>query len=146
MKKNPFKKQGIVDTLTNVGIGGAANVAMDYLVSSVDSLATMDATTINAIKIGVGVLGGTMTTNKMIRAAVDGIAVVGVSNLVQGLMDDTGSDNSGSGSDGTKGAGGLPYGTIGLPGGTIGRLRMGNRYFRKANTKVSGVAGGIMGK
>lgn len=143
MKKNPFKKQGIVDTLTNVGIGGAANVAMDYLVSSVDSLATMDATTINAIKIGVGVLGGTMTTNKMIRAAVDGIAVVGVSNLVQGLMDDSG---SGSGDD-TKGAAGLPYGTIGLPGGTIGRLRMGNRYFRNAKAKrVSGIAGGIMGK
>ena len=145
MKKNPFKKQGIVDTLTNVGIGGAANVAMDYLVSSVDSLAKMDATTINAIKIGVGVLGGTMTTNKMIRATVDGIAVVGVSNLVQGLMDDTGSDNSGK--DENKGPAGLPYGTIGLPGGTIGRLRMGNRYFRNAKAnRVSGVAGGIMGK
>lgn len=142
MKKNPFKKQGIMDTLTNVGIGGAANVAMDYLVDSVDSLKTMDSTTINAIKIGVGVLGGTMTTNKMIRAAVDGIAVVGVSNLVQGLLDDTGSEKgsgSGTGSD-KSGMGGLPY-------GTIGRLRMGNRYFRKASPRrVAGVAGGIMGK
>lgn len=139
MKKNPFKKQGIVDTLTNVGIGGAANVAMDYLVSSVDALATMDATTINAIKIGVGVLGGSMTTNKMIRAAVDGIAVVGVSNLVQGLMDGT---NGKDGDD--KGTGAIPYGTIGLPGGTIGRLKLGNRYARK--TDIAGVAGGIMGK
>lgn len=135
MKKNPFKKQGIMDTLTNVGIGGAANVAMDYLVDSVDSLKTMDSTTINAIKIGVGVLGGTMTTNKMIRAAVDGIAVVGVSNLVQGLIGDAAPTS------------GVPGGTIGLPGGTIGRLRMGNRYFRNASPKrVAGVAGGIMGK
>lgn len=139
MKKNPFKKQGIIDTLTNVGIGGAANVAMDYLVDSVDSLKTMDSTTINAIKIGVGVLGGTMTTNKMIRAAVDGIAVVGVSNLVQGLLDDTGSEKgTGTGAD--------KSGMGGLPGGTIGRLRLGNRYFRKTAPGVAGVAGGIMGK
>lgn len=138
MKKNPFKKQGIIDTLTNVGIGGAANVAMDYLVDSVDSLKTMDSTTINAIKIGVGVLGGTMTTNKMIRAAVDGIAVVGVSNLVQGLIGDTGSSSVSSGSD--------KSGMAGLPGGTIGRLRLGNRYFKKTAPGVAGVAGGIMGK
>lgn len=140
MKKNPFKKQGIIDTLTNVGIGGAANVAMDYLVDSVDSLKTMDSTTINAIKIGVGVLGGTMTTNKMIRAAVDGIAVVGVSNLVQGLIGDTGSSSVSSGSGSDK------SGLAGLPGGTIGRLRLGNRYFRKTAPGVAGVAGGIMGK
>lgn len=146
MKKNPFKKQGIMDTLTNVGIGGAANVAMDYLVDSVDSLKTMDSTTINAIKIGVGVLGGTMTTNKMIRAAVDGIAVVGVSNLVQGLLEDTGSEK-GSGSGTESGSGSDKSGMGGLPYGTIGRLRMGNRYFRNASPKrVAGVAGGIMGK
>ena len=139
MKKNPFKKQSIIDTAINVGIGGAANVAIDYVVDSVDALKSMDATTINAIKIGVGVLGGTMTTNKMVRAAVDGIAVVGVSNLVQGLISDST----------VTGTSGLPYGTIGLPAGTIGRVRLGNRYFRKPSSKVSGtagVAGGIMGK
>ena len=134
MKKNPFKKQSIMDTLTNVGIGGAANVAIDYVVSSVDELAKLDSTTINAIKIGVGVLGGTMSSNKMIRAAVDGIAVVGVSNLVQGLI-----------SSGSESTGGLPFGTIGLPKGTIGRrLELGNRYAMQK--RVAGVAGGIMGK
>lgn len=131
MKKNPFKKQGIIDTLTNVGIGGAANVAMDYVVDSVETLKAMDSTTINAIKIGVGVLGGTMTTNKLVRAAVDGIAVVGVSNLVQGLL-----------MSDTKGTAGLPYGTIGRPG----QLYMGNRYARKTPIRVAGVADNIMGK
>lgn len=139
MKKNPFKKQGIMDTLTNVGIGGAANVAIDYAVDNVEALASLDATTINAIKIGVGVLGGTMTTNKMIRAAVDGIATVGVSNLVKGLMNDTTSTSS----DSTET-------TAGLPAGTIGRVKPGNPYYgarRVRPARVSGISGSdFMGK
>lgn len=139
MKKNPFKKQSIVDTLTNVGIGGAANVAIDYAVDNVEALASLDATTINAIKIGVGVLGGTMTTNKMIRAAVDGIATVGVSNLVKGLMNDT----TISSSDSTES-------TAGLPAGTIGRVKPGNPYYgarRVRPARVSGISGSdFMGK
>lgn len=137
MKKNPFKKQGIMDTLTNVGIGGAANVAIDYAVAKVDALSSLDATTLNAIKIGVGVLGGTMTTNKMIRAAVDGIATVGVSNLVQGLLD----DSTASASTDT---------TSGLARGTIGAIRPGNPYYRKPirRGRVAGVGGSnaFMGK
>lgn len=139
MKKNPFKKQSIMDTLTNVGIGGAANVAIDYAVDNVEALASLDATTINAIKIGVGVLGGTMTTNKMIRAAVDGIATVGVSNLVKGLMNDTTSSSS----DSTES-------TAGLPAGTIGRVKPGNPYYgarRVRPARVSGISGSdFMGK
>lgn len=131
MAKNPFKKKGITDTLINVGIGGAANVAMDYVVSSVEALSSLDSKTINAIKIGVGVLGGTMTTNKMVRAAVDGIATVGVSNLVASLMDGTTSTS----------------GTAGIPNGTIGAFRLGNRNFvRRGNLRVSGLNADVMGK
>lgn len=131
MAKNPFKKKGITDTLINVGIGGAANVAMDYVVSSVESLSSLGPKTINAIKIGVGVLGGTMTTNKMVRAAVDGIATVGVSNLVASLMDGTTSTS----------------GTNGIPNGTIGAFRLGNRNFvRRGNRRVSGLNADVMGK
>lgn len=131
MAKNPFKKKGITDTLINVGIGGAANVAMDYVVSSVESLSSLGPKTINAIKIGVGVLGGTMTTNKMVRAAVDGIATVGVSNLVASLMDGTTSTS----------------GTAGIPNGTIGAFRLGNRNFvRRGNRRVSGLNADVMGK
>lgn len=131
MAKNPFKKKGITDTLINVGIGGAANVAMDYVVSSVEALSSLDSKTINAIKIGVGVLGGTMTTNKMVRAAVDGIATVGVSNLVASLMDGTTSTS----------------GTAGIPNGTIGAFRLGNRNFvKRGNSRVSGLNADVMGK
>ena len=131
MAKNPFKKKSITDTLINVGIGGAANVAMDYVVSSVEALRSLDSKTINAIKIGVGVLGGTMTTNKMVRASVDGIATVGVSNLVASLMDGTTSTS----------------GTAGIPNGTIGAFRLGNRNFvRRGNRRVSGLNADVMGK
>lgn len=122
--KNPFKKSSVIDTLTNVGIGGAANVAMDYAVSQIDYLAGLGATTINAAKIALGVLGGTMTNNKMIRAAVDGIAVVGVSSIVKDVLADTTKETA-----------------AGLPQGTVGRPRPGNRHFRR---QVAGVD--FMGK
>lgn len=136
MKKNPFKKQAIMDTLTNVGIGGAANVAADYIVESVDALATAEATYINAGKIALGAIVGSMSTNKMLRAACDGIATVGVANLVKSYMDPTES----------KGGEGGGEGTSGLRAGTIGRVRMGNRGFRRAR-RIGGVSStDFMGK
>lgn len=130
MAKNPFKKQSIVDTVVNVGIGGAANVAIDYVVSQVEAIQSLGDTTINAAKIALGAVAGSMVSNKMLRAACDGIATVGVSNLVKGLMDDTTSKET----------------TSGLPYGTIGRVIPGNRAYRRAR-KVSGVgAAAVMGK
>ena len=131
MAKNPFKKQSIVDTVVNVGIGGAANVAIDYVVSQVDAIQSLGDTTINAAKIALGAVAGSMVSNKMLRAACDGIATVGVSNLVKGLMDgDTTSKED----------------VKGLPYGTIGRVIPGNRAYRRAR-KVSGVgAATVMGK
>ena len=121
--KNPFKKQSIIDTAVSVGVGGAANVAMDYVFGMIPK-ETLDlsATTKNAIKIAVGVLGGTMTSNKYLRAAVDGIAVVGVSDIVAGYVSPTS---------------GLPEGTV--SGAPIGRVRSGNRFYRSGR-KVSGVS------
>lgn len=130
MAKNPFKKQSIIDTVINVGIGGAANVAIDYVVNSVDAIKSLGDTTVNAAKIAIGAIAGSMVSNKMLRAACDGIATVGVSNLVAGLMEDQAAPASG-----------LPY-------GTIGRVRPGNAAYRRARTrKVSGVnTGAVMGK
>lgn len=116
-----FKKQSLVDTAINVGIGGVANVAIDYAFSAIDTLNGLGSTTKNAIKIAAGVLGGSMSTDKWVRAAVDGIAVVGASELVSGWLTKTTS-------------------TSGLPQGTIGRVRTGNRYFRSGR-KVSGLNG-----
>lgn len=131
MAKNPFKKQSIIDTVVNVGIGGAANVAIDYVVGQVEALQSLGDTAINAMKIAAGAVVGSMVSDKFARAAADGVATVGVSNLIAGLMADE---------EPSKGQSGLPYGTI------SGRVRPGNRAYRRAH-KVSGVnAGSVMGK
>lgn len=134
MAKNPFKSKSIMDTVVNVGIGGAANVAIDYVVSQVDAVKSLGDTTINAAKVALGAVVGSMVSNKMLRAACDGVATVGVSNLVSGLL-----------ADATP-ASGMPYGTIGLPNDTVGRIIPGNRAYRRAHRKVSGVATGVMGQ
>lgn len=129
MAKNPFKKSSIIDTVVNVGIGGAANVAIDYVVNQVEAIQSLGDTTINALKIAAGAVVGSMVTDKFARAAADGVATVGVSNLIAGLMNDS-----------------TPAPASGLPYGTIGRVRPGNRAYRRAH-KVSGVnAGAVMGK
>lgn len=131
--KNPFKKESIMDTIVNVGIGGAANVAIDYVVGQVDAIQSLGDTTINALKIAGGAIVGSMVSNKMARAAADGVATVGVSNLIAGLMAET---------SGNEASNGLPFGTIGRP------VRLGNRAYRRA--KRPGVAGvataSVMGK
>ena len=79
--KNPFKKSSIMDTVVNVGVGGAANVAVDYAWGKVDFLAGLGATTKNAIKIAGGAVLGSMVKNKYVRAAADGIAVAVVAGM-----------------------------------------------------------------
>lgn len=115
--KNPIKKQAIIDTAINVGLGGLANVGVDYLFSNVDALASLDESTKNWIKVGAGIVGGVFTTNKYVHAATDGMATVGASNLLSGII-------------GEKSAAD-PSGAAGLPSGTIGALRrrMGQRGF-----------------
>lgn len=132
--KNPFKKQGVMATLTNVSIGGAANVAIDYAVSQVDALSGMSDTVISAGKLLLGAIGGSMTTNPFVRAAADGVAVVGASELVKGLISDEEQPIT-------------TETTSGLPKGTVGNIRFtpGNRTFRRKT--VSGVsAAAVMGK
>lgn len=128
MAKNPFKKQNIIDAAINVGIGGVANVAVDYAVSSIDMLATQSERTINIGKFVLGAVGSTMVSDKMIKAAMDGIAVVGVSNLAKSLMADSTSSEEG---------------TTGVPAGTIGRVvrRMRPGLRRAGRRMIAGVPG-----
>lgn len=123
-----------MDTVVNVGVGGAANVAIDYVVDQVDFIKELGDTTVNAAKIAIGAVAGSMVSNKILRAACDGVATVGVANLIKGLI-------SGEESAATEPASGLPY-------GTIGRVIPGNRaYRRKAARKVAGPgAEAVMGK
>lgn len=113
--KNPFKKSSITDTLVSVGIGGAANAAMDYAVANVSALASVADYT-NYIKLGVGVLGGTMISGKVARAAFDGLATVGASDIIKELIAGTAESD--------------PAPTEGLPFIGATRRRMGQRGFR----------------
>lgn len=138
-KRNPFKKKSLTDTLVNVAIGGAANVAIDYIekefnVAEEGKDKPLSDTVVNVIKIGLGAVVGGMVDNQMARAAADGVAVVGVSNLIKGLMDDSSNDD----------VNGLPFGTIGSP---VTRVRLGNKYFKKAAKKAGfTVDGSFLGK
>ena len=121
--KNPFKKSSIKDTVVAVGVGGAANVGFDYLYNLTGL--SLGETTKNAIKIAGGAIMGSMVSSKIARAAADGIAVVGVSDMIASYM---------GGSTPTATAV-----TTGLPEGTIGKIRLGQRGFRRA--RVAGLAG-----
>lgn len=137
MKKNLFKKTSITDTLINVGIGGGANVAMDYVLEQIPTVKDWDDSTQNMVKIAVGALVGSMITNKYARAAADGIATVGVSNLIAGYMAEAGTNTETGDSTGTEG---LPY-------GTIGRIRVGSSaYRREVSRKGRSIAGDFIGK
>lgn len=125
--KNPFKKKSLTDTLMNVGIGGAANVAIDYVWEQVDALQPYDEYK-HIAKIVGGALAGSMVSAPWARAAADGIATVGVSNLIAGYLE-KGTD------EGKK-----P--TEGLPGGTIGALR-GYRYGKSSFDKGKGRMAGL---
>lgn len=136
-KKNPFKKQSAIDCAINVGIGGGANVAIDYAVDMLnDSMdAPIDDLYINIGKLAIGAVGSSMVSNKYLKSALDGIAVVGVSNLVKGLM------------DGSADSPGEKTPTSGVPFGTVGRIvRTPNlNYARQMGTKknkrsVSGIS------
>ncbi len=103
MAKNLFKKENLLDLAMNVGIGGAANVAFDSVVTNIEAFATLSDTTKNAIKFGIGIVGSSMVSDKYVRAAMNGFATVGASELISGLIND---DNQA---------------TAGLPAGMIGR-------------------------
>lgn len=130
--KNPFKKAGLMTTLTNVAVGGAANVAVDYAVANVSALSTLDPRYVQGGKIVLGALLGGMSKNQYVHAAADGIAVVGASELISGLV------------NGTTSA------PAGLPRGTVGAARMGDRYFKKAAARKTGkgftINGAFVGK
>ena len=132
--KNPFKKSAIVDTLVNVGVGGAANAVFDAGAALISQYASLEDTTKNAVKIALGAIAGSMisgnkTWHKVGRAAADGIATVGVSELVKPYAEQLASKVSGD------------EGTAGLPEGTIGKIRLGQRGFARRARRVAGVAG-----
>lgn len=131
MAKNPFKKNSIIETAINVGTGGAANVVVDMAIESL--LPNTSDMYVNAGKfIGGVVLGSMVGKSQMLRAAADGIATVGVSNLVKSLIADSESSES----------------TKGFKNAAMGRVRAGHsRLARRIKTRrgVGNTPSAIMG-
>lgn len=132
-KKNPFKKENVMDTVVSVGLGGAANVAIDAAVGAYNDSATtpIDEMYVHIGKFIVGALGSSMLSNRYAKAALDGVGVVGASNLIDYLMNNNTKDDK------------KEEPTAGIPTGTIGRIVTPNgAYVRKLKRKsrVSGVA------
>lgn len=130
MAKNPFKKGNVVDTLINVGVGGAGNVAADYIIDSIqkDAKEPWSPDTINLGKFIIGSVGSAMVSNKYAKALMDGFAVVGASNYISSLMAESQT-------------------TSGVPAGTIGRARYiapRRTYARRFAGKTSGVPEGTI--
>ncbi|MGN0187396.1 MAG: hypothetical protein ACI392_06595 [Paludibacteraceae bacterium] len=128
--KNPFKKQNVMDTVVTVGLGGAANVAIDAVVDSYNKSATtpVDDIYVHAGKFIVGAIGSAMIGNRYAKAALDGVGVVGASNLIAYLMDDT-----------TKST--PETTTAGIPHGTVGRVRTANAGYARRMRRSGRVAG-----
>ena len=96
-------------------VGGAGSAALDWALKKYDVLpAEWGDTAVQAGKAIVGAVAGSMVKNTYVKSAFDGIATVAAANLV---------------------AGWLPETVNGLPNGTIGRLRLGQRGFRKAGVR-----------
>lgn len=132
MLKNPFKAKGLTTTITNTVVGGAASVAIDYAVEQLDFLKGTDPMYLNIGKIVGGALLGSMSKNKYVHAATDGIATVGAANLVSSLMATTSAEAP-----------------AGLPRGTVGRVRQGDPYFKRAakgGRKGFTISGAFVGK
>lgn len=93
MGKKLFKKSGFIDTAINVGTGGAANALVDVALESVAP--QTDPMYVNIGKfIGGVVLGSMVGKNQMLRAAADGVATVGVANLVKDLVSEMGTETT----------------------------------------------------
>lgn len=128
--KNPFKKQNVMDTVVTVGLGGAANVAIDAVVDSYNKTATtpVDDVYVHAGKFVIGAIGSAMIGNRYAKAALDGVGVVGASNLIAYLMEDK-----------TTTPETTP--TAGIPHGTIGRIKTPNAGYARRMRRSGRVAG-----
>ena len=136
--KNPFKKASATATVKEVALGGAGNVAYDYIYSLIAPTAELSDVTKNAIKIGIGVIGGSMVKQSWAKSIFAGAATVGVSNLIAGYMPN-GDDEPKETTTTTTAPSGLPKGMIGA--------RPGQRGFRLAAVRgVSSTPSALMSK
>ena len=123
-----FSTKGAIQTATSVVVGGIGSAALDWALKKYDVLpAEWGDTAVQAGKVIAGAVAGSMVKNSYVKSALDGIATVAAANLVAGVLPETAPAS-------------------GLPNGMIGRVRLGQRGFRRGGVRgTQGVPSG-MGK
>lgn len=123
-----FNTKSAIATATSMAVAGAGSAVVDWALAKYDVLpASWGDTAVQAGKIVVGAIGGSMIKNQIAKSVFDGIATVAAAKLVAGMLPEGDASNGGS----TQ--------MTGLPEGTIGRIRLGQRGFRRG--RVAGMAG-----
>lgn len=125
-----FNTKSVIATGTAVLAAGAGSAVADWLLAKYDIVPDDYKEYTNVGKVLIGAVAGSMMTNQIAKSAFDGIATVGAANLVAGWLP---TETKKDGGEEQKGSGYLPE-------GTIGRLRMGQRGFRKGIRGVNGAA------
>lgn len=123
-----FNTKSAIATATSMAVAGAGSAVVDWLLKKYDVLpAEWGDQAVQIGKLAVGAIGGSMVKNQIAKSVMDGIATVAAAKLTEGLLPEAGED------------GGTALQTTGLPQGTIGRIRMGQRGFRRA--RIAGIQG-----
>lgn len=123
-----FNTKSAIATATSMAVAGAGSAVVDWALAKYDVLpASWGDTAVQAGKIVVGAIGGSMIKNQIAKSVFDGIATVAAAKLVAGMLPEDDADKGGS----TQ--------MTGLPDGTIGRIRLGQRGFRRG--RVAGMGG-----
>lgn len=123
-----FSTKAAIATATSMAVAGAGSAVVDWALAKYDVLpASWGDTAVQAGKIVVGAIGGSMIKNQIAKSVFDGIATVAAAKLVAGMLPEGDASNDGS----TQ--------MTGLPEGTIGRIRLGQRGFRRG--RVAGMGG-----
>ena len=129
-----FNAKSAIATATSMAVAGAGSAVVDWALAKYDVLpAEWGDTAVQAGKIVVGAIGGSMIKNQIAKSVFDGIATVAAAKLVEGMLQENDADKSG---DADKGG---STQMTGLPDGTIGRIRLGQRGFRRG--RLAGMAG-----
>ena len=136
-----FNSKKILDNAKHSAIvavaGAGANALVDVTVQSVEALApiTAEPLYLNLAKVAAGaVLSASTKSGSIVNYAGAGLATVGASNIAASLMEKYFPNAKSE----TESASGVPF---------IGKVRMGQRGFRHAAVRGTGMAGtAFMGK
>lgn len=117
-----FNTKSAIATATSVAVAGAGSAVVDWALEKYNVIPSdWGDTVVQAGKVVIGAVGGSLIKNQIAKSVFDGIATVAAANLTKGFLPETTTT------------------VEGLPKGTIGRIKLGQRGFRKANRRVSGV-------